>query len=124
LAVAEPAPTPTPGHPRETVEPRRTYRRAAEVTEDELVEALRLHRWRFKPAAEALGLSRTALYARIESSPRLRKASDLDAAEIEAAFEAAGGDADDAAARLEVSRPALLMRATQLGLRDLSKRPG
>jgi two-component system nitrogen regulation response regulator GlnG len=124
VAVAELGPTATPGHRRDAAEPRRTYRRAAEVTEDELVAALRLHRWRFKPAAEALGLSRTALYARIESSPRLRKASDLDTAVITAVFEAAGGDADDAAARLEVSRPALLMRATQLGLRDLSRRPG
>ncbi len=97
--------------------PRRSYRRPGEVTEDELVAALRKHRWRLKPAAEALGVSRTALYALIENSARLRKATDLSAEDIRAAGARCADDPDEMAATLEVSRPALLMRMTQLGLR-------
>ncbi len=96
--------------------PRKHYRRAEEVDDEELLEALRAHRWRLQPAATSLGISRTALYDRIERSPSLRKASDLTRQEIEACMARCQGDVDTAAAPLEVSRRGLLRHMRRLGL--------
>ena len=53
------------------------YRSPEEVGDDELLAALRANRWRVQRAAAQLGISRTSLYDRIESSQRIRKAADL-----------------------------------------------
>lgn len=98
------------------VEPRR-YRAPAEVGDEELIEALRAHHFRVKPTAVALGVSRTALYGLIERSRRLRKAADLDPAEIAHAAAAAGSEIEVLAAALEVSPEGLLLRLKELGLR-------
>ena len=50
-----------------------------EVGEEELLRALRDHGWGLAPAAKALGVSRTSLYAMIERSSKVRKAVDLSA---------------------------------------------
>ncbi|HEV2845438.1 MAG TPA: sigma-54 dependent transcriptional regulator, partial [Thermoanaerobaculia bacterium] len=63
--------------PPQEKELRKAYRSAEEVTEDELLAALRANRWRIQRAAEALGISRGSLYDRIEKSTRIRKAADL-----------------------------------------------
>ena len=97
-------------------EPRR-YRAPAEVGDEELIEALRAHHFRVKPTAVALGVSRTALYGLIERSRRLRKAADLDPAEIAHAAAAAGSEIEVLAAALEVSPEGLLLRLKELGLR-------
>ena len=69
-----------------------------------------------KPAAEALGVSRSVLYQLIEKCPRVRKAADLGREEIEQAL--ASHDDDVAVARtLEVSLQGLRMRMKALGLR-------
>ncbi len=96
--------------------PRKVYRSPDEVNDEELVEALRSHAWRLAPAATALGVSRTTMYALVEASKKVRKAADLDAGEIEAALEKAGGRIAHAAAFLEVSTHALKIRMTALGL--------
>jgi two-component system nitrogen regulation response regulator GlnG len=96
--------------------PRKLYRRAEEVGDDELLKALRAHRWRLQPAAASLGISRTALYDKIERSASLRKASDLTRQEIEACMARCQGDVDTAAATLEVSRRGLLRHMRRLGL--------
>jgi two-component system nitrogen regulation response regulator GlnG len=93
---------------------RRGYRAASEVDEDELVEALRRHRWRLTPVARALGIARTSLYALIDRCPRVRKASDLQLGEIERALEGADGDVDAAVELLGVSRHGLLLRLREL----------
>ncbi len=92
------------------------YRSPAEVTEAEIVEALRASRWEVKPAAERLGISRPSLYLLMEKFPSIHKASDLTRAEILEAREQCGGDLDDAAERLEVSKKALQQRMRQLGM--------
>jgi two-component system nitrogen regulation response regulator GlnG len=95
---------------------RKSYRSPEDVGEEEMLAALRGHRWRLGPAAEQLGISRPSLYAKIEKSDKLRKAVDLSRQEIEACFARCGGDLDGMAERLEVSKRGLQLRMTQLGL--------
>ena len=92
------------------------YRSPAEVTETELLEALRAHRWEVKPAAEQLGISRPSLYLLIDKFPRIRKAADLTREEILEARQVCGGGLEAMVDRLEVSKKGLLQRMTQLGI--------
>lgn len=92
------------------------WRRPSEVSEDELLAALRDSRWDLKATALALGVSRTSLYALIDESPRIRKASDLSAEEIERSFRESGGDVDAMVERLEVSKKALGRRLREMKL--------
>ena len=101
----------------ESTKPRPAYRNPSEVDEDEMLVALRDHGFRIQPSANALGISRTSLYALIERSPRVRKARDLSLDEIERVSTRHRGDLDAMAAELEVSRKGLRRRMTQLGLR-------
>ena len=91
-------------------------RRAADIDEDEMIEALRLHAFNLQAAADSLGISRSSLYKLVEKSPRVRKASDLSAEEIERCRDEHGHRLDLMAERLEVSRRALRRRMTELGL--------
>jgi two-component system nitrogen regulation response regulator GlnG len=100
----------------ETPPPRKAYRSPEEVTDDELLEALRANRWRIQRAAAQLGISRGSLYDRIERSQRIRKAADLSREEIEACRARCGGDLDAMVEALEVSKRGLQRRMTQLGL--------
>jgi two-component system nitrogen regulation response regulator GlnG len=95
---------------------RQHYRDPAEVGEEELLEALRRHRWAVKPTAADLRLSRTSLYALIDRSRTVRKAGDLTREEIEDASAACGGDLDAMGGRLEVSTSGLKQRMKELGL--------
>lgn len=95
----------------------RRRRKPSEVPEDELLTTLRAHRFDLKATAEALGVSRTGLYARIDRSPNVRKASDLSEPEIRAATERHGDDLDALVEALEVSERALRQRLKDLGLR-------
>jgi two-component system, NtrC family, nitrogen regulation response regulator GlnG len=97
-------------------EPRKSYRRPDDITEHELLKALRVNRWRIQKAAVQLGISRTSLYERIERSSRIRKGVDLSRQEIEACHERCGGDLDAMVELLEVSKRGLQRRMSQLGL--------
>jgi len=114
--LAEPAPHP-PASPRPSSNPARRFRKSTEVSEAALLAALESHRWQLQPAAEALGVSRPALYRLIESCSRIRKAAELESAEIEDALEHCGRDRLAAASRLQVSPQGLKRRMTRLGLR-------
>ncbi len=116
-AFAAPAPVAAPAEVSPTGKWRPVYRKASEVSDDELIAALRAHSFELKPTAEALGVSRSVLYQLIESSPRVRKAADLDREEIEQALARAGDDPAAAAAALEVSAQGLKLRMRTLGLR-------
>jgi two-component system nitrogen regulation response regulator GlnG len=94
----------------------RGYRDPTEVSEDELIAALRANRWRPQAAAAQLGISRPSLYARIERSARIRKATDLGNDDIEQAARECGGDVQAMAAILEVSPAGLARRMKRLGL--------
>ncbi|MFL6192703.1 MAG: sigma 54-interacting transcriptional regulator [Thermoanaerobaculia bacterium] len=92
------------------------YRSPSEVSEDEVLEALRATRWEVKLAAERLGVSRPALYLLIDKFPNIRKASDLGREEILEARAACGGNLAAMVDRLEVSKKGLLQRMSQLGI--------
>jgi two-component system nitrogen regulation response regulator GlnG len=92
-------------------------RRPGDVSEDELVAAMRAAAWDLKAAGDLLGIPRSSMYDLIARSGRLRTAGDLAAEEITACFHACDGDLDAMAQRLEVSRRALQRRVRELGLR-------
>ncbi len=96
--------------------PQPAKRKSYRSLEDELITALRAHRWRIQRAAADLGISRGSLYDRIEKSSQLRKAVDLSQEEIQACRERCGGDLDAMVAVLEVSKRGLQRRMTQLGM--------
>ena len=104
-----------PVAPEPPKEPRKVYRSPDEVTDDELIAALRANRWRIQKAAAQLGISRGSLYDRIERSRRIRKAADLSREEIEACRASHGEDLDAMVEALEVSKRGLQRRMTQLG---------
>jgi len=105
--------------PVPTLRPIRTnklYRAPDEVTDDELLEALRAHRWRLKPAAVQLNVSRTSLYALIDRSPSLRRAADLGPDELEESFERHDGDLESMSEQLKVSPQGIRERLREVGV--------
>ncbi|HVR95971.1 MAG TPA: sigma 54-interacting transcriptional regulator, partial [Thermoanaerobaculia bacterium] len=112
LKASTAAPAPAGGAEPEADSPRseRRFRSPREVSEDELVDALRANRWEPGAAAQQLGISRPAVYLLIDASRRVRKASDLEREEAEDAFRRCGGRFADMAALLEVSEEALKRR--------------
>lgn len=92
------------------------FRRAHEIGEEELLATLQSKDWNLRAAATTLGVSRATLYRLIDASTKIRKASELDPGEIEAAFFAADRHVRRAARKLEVSPQGLKRRLTQLGL--------
>ncbi len=87
-----------------------SYRDPASVSEGELVAALRANGYRLAATAKALAVSRTSLYAMVERSARVRKATDLSRDDIDRALSDTGGDIAAAAASLGVSTHALKLR--------------
>ena len=70
---AFPAPAALPPLAPRPRPPAVAYRSPAEVTEAELLDALRACRWEVKPAAVRLGIWRPSLYLFIERCPGVRK---------------------------------------------------
>ncbi len=95
---------------------RRVLRKMEDVTEGELLDALREHRWQIQATADALKVSRPNLYRLMENSSSVRTAHELGREEIEAAVSNADGDLDVAAYELEVSVLGLKRRMKVLGL--------
>jgi len=91
-------------------------RKPSDVTERELLDALRECSWDLKGTAEKLGITRASLYNLVDRSPHLRTVKDLSAEEITRCFKACGGDLDAMVRQLEVSRRALQRRVRELGL--------
>jgi two-component system nitrogen regulation response regulator GlnG len=110
-------PSPVAPFPESTVRLRKPSRRPSEVSEDEMLAALRENRWNLKAAAAALGVARTSLYILLEQSQRVRAAADVPPEEVRAAFASCGGDVEATAAALEISERALRQRLKDLGLR-------
>jgi two-component system, NtrC family, nitrogen regulation response regulator GlnG len=91
-------------------------RKPSEVTEPELVEALRACAWDLKAAGDRLRIPRPSIYDLIDKSPNIRTAGDLLAEEITNCFRECEGDLDAMVARLQVSKRALSRRLKELGL--------
>jgi len=92
----------------------RRYRKPKDVADDELVATLATHGWRIQPTARALRVSRASLYRLIDACPRIRKAADLTAQEVQSALAQHEGDPQAAAAHLEVSPQGLKRRLREL----------
>ena len=114
--LAPPQSTERVARPAPATAPRGKARKPAEITEEELVDALCAHRWDIKSTAAALGISRTSLYKLIEATDRVRTAGHLDVEEIRACHRDLGGDLDAMVGRLRVSKYALRRRIQDLGL--------
>lgn len=118
LAGAPPPERPVPAVPTDRpLRPRLRRRSPREVSDEELVSALRAHRWEPVATAEKLGISRAALYLLIDACPHTRKASDLEPAEIRQALQQCGGRLAETAGLLEVSEEGLKRQMKRLGLR-------
>jgi two-component system nitrogen regulation response regulator GlnG len=114
LAPLSPAPAPA-SEPAAEPEPA-ARRKSTEVSEPELLAALRAHDWDVKKAALHLGLARSSIYDLIERSPSLRLAGDLSVEELTRCFHNCQGNLDKMVKRLEVSKRALNRRLKELGL--------
>jgi two-component system nitrogen regulation response regulator GlnG len=95
-----------PASPRRRTSPQEI----ADLTDDDLVEALRACQFRPGPAAERLGIGRTTLYKLMEKSTSIRKASDITDDELGQRWDDCDGDVQSMAAALEVSERALKLR--------------
>ncbi|ATB37214.1 ATPase AAA [Cystobacter fuscus] len=109
-----------PGRPfaaRPAAEARAAPRRKpSEITEPELLAALRESHWDFQKAADLLGVHRTSIYDLVDKSPGLRTAGSLRAEEIIRCYHECQGDLEAMTRRLQVSRRALGRRIKELGL--------
>lgn len=96
---------------------RPAFRKPSAISGEELLAALREHRFDLKKTAEAMNISRASLYNLVEKQEGVRKSSQLSRAEIEAALASWDGDLAEAALALEVSLHGLKLRIKALGLR-------
>jgi two-component system nitrogen regulation response regulator GlnG len=111
VEVKSPAPAKPPVDPKAPAR-----RRASDVSETELITALRESAWDLKAAADRLGIPRSSIYDLIDKNPHIRTAGDLSVEEITRCFRDCAGDLEAMAQRLEVSKRALGRRIKELGL--------
>ena len=97
-------------------EPLVSGRRSAEVTEVELLQALRESRWDLVATARRLGIARSSLYVLIERSTDVQSARSLTTEEISRCHAEHGGDLERMADALQVSKKALSRRLRETGL--------
>jgi len=106
---------PASGEPKGSASPG-PRRKAGEIGEEEMAEALRSCRWEIAAAARKLGIPRPSLHLAMKRFPRFRTAGDVPVSELTEAHRACAGDLAAMADKLEVSERALLRRARELGL--------
>lgn len=88
--------------------------RSEDVSEMELVEAMAKALYEPKAAAALLGMSRTAIYRRIDESDELRIAGDVSEEELQRALDTFDGNLNKAALDLRVSRVGLRFRVRSI----------
>jgi len=91
-------------------------RKPADISEGELLAAMRANRWNYKATARALAISRSSLYTLVESCSQIRVIDEVGEAEIRSCADRFQADTDAMAAELQVSARALQRRLKQLGL--------
>jgi two-component system nitrogen regulation response regulator GlnG len=90
-------------------------RRAGEISNEELLSTLEHVGWAPGRAAEELGIPTGTLHGLMRRCPGVRRAADLDEAELVSALEAHGGDVHAMAAALRVSPRGLRIALSQRG---------
>lgn len=88
------------GHPA----PRR---RLADITDDDVLQAMARNDWYIQGAADTLGVSRPSMYKLLESHPTIRPVTAIATEEITAALAASAHDVEQCAARLQTPAEAL-----------------
>ncbi|MCP3064820.1 sigma-54 dependent transcriptional regulator [Myxococcus sp. K38C18041901] len=96
--------------------PTEARRKPAEVSEEEMMVALREHGWDLAAASNQLGITRASLYNLMKKSTKARTAKDLSVEQLRESYLACGGDLEQMSKRLEVSVRALQRRVRELGL--------
>jgi two-component system nitrogen regulation response regulator GlnG len=115
--LGRPLRLPEEPEPKAAPEPKAVPRRKpSDITEPELLAALRAHAWDLSAAADRLGIPRPSIYDLIDKSPNIRTAGDLTPEEITRCHRECQGDLDAMVQRLEVSKRALRRRIKELGL--------
>lgn len=118
-ALREPAAAPplAPASKPSALTPAPTpQRKPSDITEEELLAALKATRYRPHAAAHRLGISRPSIYHLMNKSPRLRTGADISLEDLRAAWDSHSGDVAAMAAELEVSEQGLRRRLRQVGL--------
>ncbi len=92
------------------------YRSPSEISDEELLQALRAEHWNVSRTAKRLNVSRTTMYKLINDCTHIRKASELGREELEQARERCGDDVDAIAESLEMSPHGVRLRMRELGL--------
>jgi two-component system nitrogen regulation response regulator GlnG len=113
LPAAAPSPT-VPASPQRAAPEAR--RKPSDVSEEEMMAALRQHAWDLAATANQLGITRASLYNLMKKTPRARTAKDLTVDQILQSHRECQGDLEVMAQRLEVSVRALQRRVRELGL--------
>ena len=90
--------------------------RPRHLTDDDVARALHEADYRLSVAADRLGVSRPAFNALVDRHPTLRRAAQLDAAEISAALQRAEATGEEVWRLLEVSKQSLNRRRGELGV--------
>ena len=91
-------------------------RKPAELSADEVLEAMEQNGWEILGAARALGVSRPSLYKLLESHPQIRRPERIGSDELLAAFDASGGDVGRCASILQTPGEALRRHLRALGV--------
>ncbi|MDI1444970.1 sigma-54 dependent transcriptional regulator [Polyangium sp. 6x1] len=97
---------------KEPISPRRN-RKPSDVTEEELLDAMRACNFDLKATAERLGIPRTSIYGLV-AQHKVRRASDLDREEIMRSSLECEGTVEQMAKHLGVSKVALQRRMREL----------
>nr|WP_242543850.1 sigma 54-dependent Fis family transcriptional regulator [Corallococcus sp. NCSPR001] len=110
------APIPVPASPEKA--PVESRRKPSEVSEEEMMIALREHGWDLAAASNQLGITRASLYNLMKKSSQARTAKDLSVEQIRESYRDCKGDLELMSQRLEVSVRALQRRVRELGLEE------
>ena len=100
----------------ETSAARPRGKRPQDLTEEEILDALRKTGFRRAAAADLLGIARSSLFQILAATPSLQPSRELSREELQAVFERHGGDVAGAAAELQISEHGLKLRLRALGL--------
>jgi transcriptional regulator with AAA-type ATPase domain len=116
LAGAAPAPAAQTPAAAPAAGPAPPRVRIAELSDQDIVDALDSHGWEIQAAAQALGMSRPSLYKRLEQHSSIRRVEAIPAAEIARALQLDDGDLTRSASRLRTPREALRRHLRGAGL--------
>lgn len=96
--------------------PAEARRKPSEVSEEQMMAALREHGWDMAAASNQLGITRASLYNLMKKSSRARTAKDLSVEQLRESYRECQGNLELMSQRLEVSVRALQRRVRELGL--------